>query len=237
MKSFARAVVLRHAALVFGLIASVSVARADYIETWSNGTTEGWGSVGSNLFSDNPGSGGNPGGWLRGVRGANPIFSWSTGSGGAFNGNWNTLFGTQLTLSYDLFIEDGGSNELRMVLRNSSGTTDWRYDWVLGTPQVNANGWVPYSAPIDTTWTDAQAAANGWTLTAGSASWASVLADVGPDSFLVSLTGSSPPPVGSAHSHGIDNFAVTAVPEPSGIVLGGITILCGLGCILQRKRK
>ncbi|MBI2824030.1 MAG: PEP-CTERM sorting domain-containing protein [Planctomycetia bacterium] len=200
-------------ALIVGLVASASVVQASpplAIETWSDGTTAGWDSVGSNLFSDNPGSGGNPGGWLRGVRGANPIFQMD-GSDGIFNGNYGTMYGTSLTIGYDVRVEDGGISIIRMELRNPAATTDWRYEWNFSAnPLVPANGWTSLSAPINTAWSDAQAFANGWTEVAGSGTWASVLADVGSLSYLVTITQGAPPPVGSTAVTGIDNFAIYA---------------------------
>ncbi|MBI2824031.1 MAG: PEP-CTERM sorting domain-containing protein [Planctomycetia bacterium] len=224
--------------VIAGLLAVASVARGApvAIETWSSGTTAGWDSLGSNLFNDNPGSGGNPGGWLRGVRGANPIFQMN-GSAGLFNGNYGVKFGTSLTLGYDVYVEDGGISGIRLEMRNSTDTTDWRYEWDLSaTPQLHADGWVSKSAPIDTTWSDAQAIANGWTRVAGAGSWASVLADVGQDSYLVTLTGGAPPPIGSAESTGLDNFAISKVPEPATASLMGVAALISLSARRWRKR-
>lgn len=224
--------------VIAGLLAVASVARGApvAIETWSSGTTAGWDSLGSNLFNDNPGSGGNPGGWLRGVRGANPIFQMN-GSAGLFNGNYGVKFGTSLTLGYDVYVEDGGISGIRLEMRNSAATTDWRYEWDLSAdPQVRADGWIPKSAPIDTTWSDAQAAANGWTRVAGSGSWASVLADVGQDSYLVTLTGGAPPPNGSTESIGLDNFAISVVPEPATFGLMALAAFSLLSVRFRRRR-
>ncbi len=236
MKSFS--VGTRAIALMVCMLIAPSVVRANAIETWSNGTsTEGWGSHSSNLFNDNSGIGGNPGGWLRGVRGANPIFQMN-GSGGIFNGNYGTLFGPQLTVGYDAYVEDGGFSGIRLTLRNTASTTDWRYDWDLSAdPQVKADGWVHFSAPIDASWTDAQAVANGWILAAGSGSWASAVADVSSGSYLVLLTGGAALPTGSAYALGIDNFAVTAVPEPSVVILIGTGIISCVAYASRRKHR
>ncbi|RZL01999.1 MAG: PEP-CTERM sorting domain-containing protein [Rubrivivax sp.] len=198
-------------------------ATSGYRETWDTaGDLAGW--VGNTIDSaaSNPGAGGNDGGYLETARagafsiGADTELPAATGS-----------FGTQIwTAQVDLIGLTGTTSDVWLRFRFQDSTFNgWRYrltDQLTGT-------WQTHAVTFDPTWTDAQAQAHGWQTDfangAGSVSWAQTLSDV--YTTEVRIDGSP------ALKAGIDNFSLTAVPEPSSCAL----VLAGLGAAAALKRR
>lgn len=104
--------------------------------------------------------------------------------------------------------------------------TYWQYTHAATAPTE----WTSYSLTIDTTWTDAEAAAAGWVNTSGSQSWTDSWSalDV---MYMFANTGST---AAGTYQTGIDNFVITDVPEPATMSLLAAGGLLGL---LKRRKK
>lgn len=212
-------------ALATACLALPTLAATNYSETWDNASDlAGWDANTTDSVVGNPGVAGNGGGYLETARsgafsiGAKTELPAATGS-----------FGTQVwQAQVDLIGLAGTTTDVWLRFRYQDSTFNgWRYrltDTLSGT-------WQTFGVSFDPTWTDEQAQANGWQTDfangAASVGWAQTLSDV--YTTEVRIDGSS------TLKAGIDNFALSAVPEPSSCAL----LLAGLGVAslgLKRRR-
>lgn len=220
--------VLGRAALAMSVAAlalPAMAATSGYSETWDTaGDLAGWLGNTTDSVVNNPGVGGNGGGYLETARsgpfpiGAMTLLPAATGS-----------FGTQVwNAKVDLIGLTGTSSDVWLRFRFQDSTFNgWRYRL---TDELSRD-WQTFGVTFDATWSDVQAQAHGWETDFadgfGSVSWAQTLGSVYTTEIRIDGT--------PALKAGIDNFSLTAVPEPSSYAL----VLAGLGvagCVARRRR-
>jgi len=213
-------------ALAMGLLAQG--ARAATLEdNFNDGTLTDWPSPNVNGASlSNPGTNGNPGGYLLAFRDVgNPGHYLST----KYSGDWGAMIGSPgIVVSYDLRVEDTGNIEtLRFEISNASFSDIWRRDFFSifhgePFPFVDSNdGWVHISYPIDVNWTDEEAMNAGWVRVFESGtpkSFVDVLKNVHGPLTGITHAGNQFVGEGRTMSVGIDNFKIepavpTAMPD------------------------
>ncbi len=132
--------------------------------------------------------------------------------------------GANLLLSFDVkwVNADYPGAEFRIF---SSGGTLWRKN--VGNPALGVNVWDHIEEPINTNWTDTEAAAAGWIHAGGANTFAQTFANV--TTFRIDFQGLAP---GGMDSH-FDNIGVNGfVPEPASLALVG---LGGLAMLRRRR--
>ena len=202
-----------------------TAATSGYSETWDTaGNLGGWLGNTTDSVVGNPGVGGNGDGYLETARsgpfpiGAVTLLPAATGS-----------FGSQVwNAKVDLIGLSGSTSDVWLRFRFQDATFNgWRHRL---TNELSRD-WQSFGVTFDPTWTDAQALANGWETDlaggVGSVSWAQTLGSVYTTEVRIDGTASL--------KAGIDNFSLTAVPEPSSLAL----VLAGLGMagVMARRRR
>lgn len=194
-------------------LASSSLASASLVSDFDDGTVQGWQNLDPNGFIvDNPGVGGNPGGFLR----FTDIFSGSVDPSvvrapAVFSGDFSGFS----SIEFDAYLVAGNVQANAVRIESTDGTI-----WVYRPDIVAFNTWVHHSAPIND--------GTGWylsTLTAGNTPFADVKTTV----KSVSVTMAGLPALG--FESGIDNF--TIVPEPAST---SFMIVAGAVLLLRRRR-
>jgi hypothetical protein len=207
----------------FAVALPAAAATSGYTETWDGaGNLAGWfpNTIDSTVV--NPGAGGNTGGYLETRRsGSFPIgaatdLAAATGS-----------FGSQVwTAKADLIGLVGATSDVWLRFRfQDSSHNGWRYRLTGLLDQ----SWQTFSVTFDSQWTDVQAQAHGWQTDFpsgfGSVGWAQTLSNVYTTEIRIE---------GSTNlAAGIDNFSLTAVPEPSSDALA----VAGLGLVGWMARR
>jgi hypothetical protein len=214
--------------LVVALMSGAAIAAVPYSEDWSAGDTNGWqqSTTSTNWSRDNVE--GNPAGSLvlRRILDA-PIFDLgATSELPAVSGDYTGA--AAWMVSFDVRYDVGGFSDTWLRFRyQDPAFAGWHKD----VADVFPNSWQSYSVMFDPSWTDVEAAANGWVdETAGAVSWQTLMGDVYHPEVRLVLGDEN-----SAIGH-IDNFVLkTVVPEPAtlALVLLGIS---GGGMMVRRKR-
>ncbi|MGH6647859.1 PEP-CTERM sorting domain-containing protein [Aquabacterium sp.] len=198
-------------------------ATSGYSQTWDTaGDLAGW--VGNTIDSvvSNPGVGGHGGGYLETARsgafsiGADTELPAATGS-----------FGGQVwTAKVDLIGLTGTTSDVWLRFRYQDSTFNgWRYRLT----DALTGDWQTHAVSFDASWSDLEAKAHGWQTDfadgSGSVGWAQTLSKVYTTEIRIDGT--------PALKAGIDNFSLSAVPEPSSCAL----VLAGLGVAAALKRR
>ena len=218
-------------AVVFavGLLAGSALAAVPYSEDWSAGNTNGWiQSTTSSTVVRDAGIG-NPAGSLAIRRDLTPpIFpTGATTELPAASGDYTGQ--PAWMVSFDVFYDIGNFVDAWLRFRYQDATFN---GWYLDVANAFPNSWQSYSAMFDPSWTDAQAAANGWVdETGGTVSWQQLMTNVfHPEVRLIEGDDFS------AIAY-LDNFVLkSVVPEPATTALL-LTAVGGLGLVKRRVRR
>ncbi len=185
----------------------VQAADTGYTAAWSSApSVEGFTNPSGEIT--NPGTGGNPGGFLRATR---------TGSVNVnvcpipfLREDLGKTFGTGAgTISFDVKALDSYEiPEIHLALTDGSSSFTYIITTqnVVGHPQTAVDGWVHYSIPWQATWDNAEAIARKWRIDAPTGEWAKVIKT--PKYSVLSVIGSGKGPTNQ--TVGIDNFRIDA---------------------------
>jgi len=214
--------------LVVALATSAALAAVPYSEDWTAGDTNGWqqGTTSTTLLRDD--TEGNPAASLvlRRILDA-PIFDLSaTTELPAASGDYTGA--PAWMVSFDVRYDTGGFTDTQLRFRYQDSTFD---GWHIDVADVFPDSWQSYSVMFDPSWTDVEAAADGWVdETGGAISWQTLMTDVYHPEVRLVLGDQL-----SAIGH-VDNFVLKAVPEPATLtfVLLGIS---GCGAMAGRRRR
>lgn len=207
--------------------AGSALAAVPYSEDWSAGDTNGWiqGTTSTTIIRD--AGFGNPAGSIALRRILDePIFDLgATTELAAASGDYTGA--PMWMVSFDVFYSTGNVSDTWYRMRYQGPSFD---GWHIDVADVFPNSWQSYSVMFDPTWTDAQAAANGWVdETGGTISWQQLMSDVYHPEVRVLLGDNL-----SAIAY-VDNFVLkTVVPEPATWLLF-IGAIVGLGTIRQPR--
>ncbi len=135
------------------------------------------------------------------------------------SGNLNALYGRKILISLDAKIEDGNPPD-------ETGYGWWVYDssdnlWYKNLEDVgNTPGdWTHYEETIDTTWSNAEAQANGWYSLNSNRNWQELMQDVKQWNFMgraLDYRG------GGSYTGHLDNFLMESImPQPGDANLDG----------------
>jgi hypothetical protein len=205
------------ATVAFALMTGAVMAAVPYSEDWSAGDTNGWqiGTTSTTLLRDD--TEGNPAASLvlRRILEA-PIFDLSaTTELPAVSGDYTGA--PAWMVSFDVRYDTGGFTDTQLRFRYQDSTFD---GWHKEVADVFPDSWQSYSVMFDPSWTDAEAAADGWVDdTAGAISWQTLMGDVYHPEVRLLLSDEN-----SAIGH-VDNFVLKAVPEPGTMAI----VLIGIG--------
>ena len=212
-------------ALAAALSLPALAVTSGYTETWDGaGNLAGWFPNTIHSTVVNPGAGGNDGGFLETRRSGDFAIGAATDLAAATGD-----FGSQVwKAQVDLIGLQGTTSAVSLRFRfQDSSHNGWRHQLT----DTLGNDWKTFDLTFDTTWTDAQAKANGWDTDLpggfGSVSWAQTMSDVYTTEIRIDGT--------RTLLAGVDNFSVTAVPEPTSYAM----LLAGLGVAggMARRRR
>ncbi len=187
------------ASVVAVFIAAAPTLGADYfLDTWDDGDLSLWVQDSSSTTVEVVDAGGNPGGYLE-----------STGSGFAgmqtfkldARGDYNVA--EVVGVHVDIRVVDGAPLQVIFRVRQGAGVNGWFYNLPLG--EIGAN-WSSHAAPIDPTWTNAEAMGAGWAPEGAVPTWQDTLASV--DSIAVRTFGAGD------LTMAYDNFELMALAPP-----------------------
>ncbi len=215
--------------IAVGLLAGSALAAVPYSEDWSAGNTNGWiGNTTSSVVVREAGIG-NPAGSIATRRDLTPpVFEiGATTELAAVSGDYTGQ--PAWMVSFDVFYDIGNFTDAWLRFRYQDFTMN---GWYLDVADVFPNSWQSYSAMFDPSWTDAQAAANGWVdETGGTVSWQQLMSDVYHPEIRLSLGDDF-----SAIAL-IDNFVLkSVVPEPATTALL-LTAIGGVVLVMRRVRR
>jgi hypothetical protein len=209
------------------LLARSAVAAVAYSEDWTAGDTNGWiQSTTSSVVVRDAGFG-NPAGSIAVRRDLTPpIFDiGATSALPQVSGDYTGAL--SWTFSFDVFYDTGNYVDTWLRFRYQDGTFN---GWHLDVANVFPNSWQSYSVTFDSTWSDVEAAANGWVdETGGAVSWALLMTNVFHPEIRLLLGDQA-----SALAY-IDNVALRSIPEPAALAPLAVGLL-GLGFARRRKQ-
>ena len=202
-------------------LATSAGAADNYSQTWSGGSTENWTANTSDSTVTHILGSGLPPGSLYAHTNGNFDYGFFNGTDTALKGSFAAgLWTVSLDLAVGL---DSAHNWLRFRYQDST-FNGWRYDFGALAGQSSDNIlWHALSVSFDTTWSDAQAMAHGWSQEGGPVvSWAQNMSNAyGTELRLQRNTSNGDDAL-------MDNFRLQApVPEPQtwGLMLAGLALL------------
>jgi len=215
------------ALMIIAGLTAITPVQADFVETWSNSPSpEGW-ITGTGHPGTNPGVDGNPGGYLRAERADYDPYVMTSSADSRLLGDIWTQHGDTPELRSDLRIfSEQVSYQVRFTIYGTSGS--WYYRFFPSGGFSSSDGWQSFVIPIiDSSWSDTEAKAAGWSDTYDAVSFHNTFADVQKTVLSAKLT------VGTGNTGivGYDNFGY--VPEPATIALLGV----GSALLLLKKNR
>ena len=128
--------------------------------------------------------------------------------------------------SFDVKYDTGNFIDTWLRFRFQDASSD---GWHLDVADAFPDSWHAKSVTFDPSWTDVEAAANGWQdETGGAISWQQLMSDVYHPEIRFLLGDQE-----SAIAH-VDNINLSAVPEPSPVTLAMIA-LAAVGFLARRR--
>lgn len=189
--------------------------------------TDGWEALSDSASSQWMSTGGlADSGYLRGTRSTYTALMQPhhPGASDALTGNVTARFGSMIRFTYFGRVFSGGNVSFRHSVIGAGPTYGayWTYTFASDSSAF-VNQWGPVSFEVDTTWTDAEAMANGWVNYHDSTSFADSWKTV---QFQQFFSGNGY--AGSTNITGFDQVRVeslAAIPAPLGVLAGGAALL------------
>jgi hypothetical protein len=129
-------------------------------------------------------------------------------------------------VSFDVYYQTGAFSDTWLRFRYQDSSFD---GWHLDVADAFPASWESYSVMFDPSWTNGEAAANGWVdETAGAISWQTLMSDVYHPEVRLVLSDEQ-----SALGY-IDNFVLKSIPEPASL---GLLLVAMLALTSQRLRR
>ncbi len=212
------------AAALLALAAAPSLAATSgYSETWDGqGNLADW--FGSTIHSTvvNPGVGGNPDGHLL-IRRGGAFAIGATTDLDAVDGSYA---GNSWTVKVDLAQIEGTVSDVRLRYRYQDSTYNgWSFQLAAAL-----GGWSTKSVTFNADWSDADAMLNGWSADAAGST----------ESFAQTMANTYHPEVRFEGTRtllvGVDNFSITAVPEPGTYLLMALGLV-GVAFSARRRQR
>lgn len=198
--------------VAISILALATSADAELISTFDT-DNEGWTIVTNGNAAGHQATGGNPGGYIEHVF-AGPAPT-AIAAPSKFLGDWSSFDGGQISYDHLVGAQTNVVSTFNHQLRieGSTGVAVW------DGPAAAApdSGWSSYVADLNE---------SNWSVSG--ATWGQILSDVNQLSVRIELYANA----GGIDVEGIDNFRVSAIPEPKSI---GLLLCCSVGFFLRHR--